>query len=472
MRWRIRSQLLLPPLTLLLGVVGISTWTALASANRARQQIETQMRDIAHTAGEVTLLRNLQTLKLMKGLSGAEYLWGDAHGRPLLDDADKPITTLTTPPGELPAATADWQDLRLGPRVRVGGVAYLCSGVHLGQKSGRDFTLFIFYPESLWRDALWEAVRPSLILGAFGGLASIVLAVGVGQRLSRRIQELERRTRLIAAGDFSPMPLPRRDDELRDLGRSVNDMAGRLAQLQETVQKTERLRLLGQVSGGLAHQLRNGVTGARLALQLHARECHSSVEREALDVALRQLALLEVHLKRFLDLGRTNELRRESCSLTRTLDETVALLRPQCQHARVELRWQAPAEILQVQGDADQLGHLFLNVLGNAIEAAGPGGWVGVAVKETTGDRKKSGEKDDRGSSTLCRCVVIEITDTGPGPPAGVAARLFEPFVTGKREGVGLGLAVARQIVEAHGGNITWGREAGRTCFRIELPLE
>src|SRR5262249_23553362 len=136
MRWSIRYQLLLPPLTLLLGVVGISTWTALASANRARRQIETQMRDIAHTAGEVTLLRNLQTLKLMKGLSGAEYLWGDAQGRPLLDDANKPITTLTTQPGKLPAATTDWQNLHLGPRVMVGGVAYLCTGVHLGQKSG------------------------------------------------------------------------------------------------------------------------------------------------------------------------------------------------------------------------------------------------------------------------------------------------------------------------------------------------
>jgi HAMP domain-containing protein len=99
------------------------------------------------------------------------------------------------------------------------------------------------------------------VLGGSLGLASVVLAIGLARGLSRRIRELERRTRLIAAGDFSPMPQPRRDDQLRDLARSVNDMAQRLAQLQETVQRSDRLRLLGQVSGGLAHQLRDGLGG-------------------------------------------------------------------------------------------------------------------------------------------------------------------------------------------------------------------
>ena len=101
-----------------------------------------------------------------------------------------------------------------------------------------------------------------LVLGGSFGLASVALAIGLGQRLSRRVRELERRTRQIAAGDFSPMPLPAPNDEIRDLARSVNDMAERLARFHEATRRTERLRLLGQVGGGLAHQLRNGLAGA------------------------------------------------------------------------------------------------------------------------------------------------------------------------------------------------------------------
>ncbi|HEY1861691.1 MAG TPA: HAMP domain-containing sensor histidine kinase [Gemmataceae bacterium] len=460
MRWRIRTQILVPLLILLLGVAGIATWTALASANRARLQIETRVRNVAHTFSESKFPLNERILEQMKGLSGAELLFvGSGNAR----KATLPADNLELPSLE-PIAEEDWHDLRLGPRVTSAGNTYLCSGVRFDQP--RRFensdvlyrSLYILYPEALWRNALWDAVWPSLVLGSFVGLASIALAIGVGERLSRRIRELERRTRRIAAGDFSPMPLPGRDDELRDLGQSVNEMAAKLAQLQETVQKTERLRLLGQLSGGLAHQLRNGLTGARLAVQLHARAYAGRADSEALQVALRQLTLLESNLKRLLTLGQTGHLQREPCSLTGLVNEAQVLLGPQCKHAGIDLCWQAPAERFVIDGDRGQLEQLILNVLGNAVEAAGPGGSVGISLAA----------KQENGAA---KAAVVEVSDSGPGPPADVAPRLFEAFVTSKPEGVGLGLAVARQAAEAHGGSIGWRREHDRTCFRIELPV-
>jgi signal transduction histidine kinase len=221
------------------------------------------------------------------------------------------------------------------------------------------------------------------------------------------------------------------------------------------MRKTDQMRLLGQVSGGLAHQLRNGVTGARLAVQLHVRECAGHAAKETLDVALRQLALVEVHLKQFLSLGRSGELRRERCSLTTLIDEAVSLVRPQCRHAGIEIAWLADAADVQVVADAGQLGHLLLNVLSNAIEAAGQGGRIQVRT-----------QRDDKGRG------IIEVRDSGGGPSAEVAQHLFEPFVTGKSDGVGLGLAVAHQVALAHGGSIDWRREAGWTCFQIVLPAE
>ncbi len=460
MRWRIRYQLLLPLLTLLLGVVGVSAWTAVASAGRARQQIEARLRDVGGALGEErTYPLTHPVLAQVQQLSGADFLLESPDGARL--DGTLGDGPVAQPPAD--AVSDDWRDLRLGPPVEVGGRMYLCSGLRLRHEPNRGDILYIFYPEALWRDALWEAVWPSLVLGGSVGLASLGLALGLGQRLSRRLQALERRTRLIAAGDFSPMPLPARNDEIRDLTHSVNEMAQRLAQFQETARRTERFRLLGQVSGGLAHQLRNGLTGARLAVQLFARECAGRVDTAALDVALRQLTLLETHLKRFLDLGRQGPSRLAPCSLPALVGEAVELLRPQCKHACIELRWAPPAADAVVNGDAGQLGQLILNVLGNAVEAAGPGGNVEIrlATPETPFSRDPKGERGD---------LILEVSDSGPGPPPEVAERLFEPFVTGKPEGVGLGLAVARQVAEAHGGRIGWRREEGRTVFRIELP--
>jgi signal transduction histidine kinase len=189
-------------------------------------------------------------------------------------------------------------------------------------------------------------------------------------------------------------------------------------------------------------------------VQLHEQECPTHTDQESLAVALRQLALVEMHLKKFLDVGKTVELQRQPCRLDVLLRDTIALLGPQCRHAKIDLRI-VPAETpaISLHADAGQLGHLFLNVLTNAIEAAGPGGWVEV--------RWGSGAN-----------AFVEIRDSGPGPSPEVAARLFEPFVTGKREGVGLGLAVARQVAVAHGGTIRWAREIDCTCFRIELAGE
>jgi signal transduction histidine kinase len=300
-------------------------------------------------------------------------------------------------------------------------------------------------------EAIADAQRPTLLGLGFAVLA-IGLAFGIGQGIVGRIRSLEQRTRQIADGDFAPMSLPRGDDELRDLTASVNDMAGRLARLKAAVQTTERLRLSGQLAAGLAHQLRNGVTGAKLAIELYT-DGHPDRDAEALDVALRQLALMEANLRRFIDLGRPTGTTPRACSLSEVLSEVVELHRSRCKYAGVELHWEPPAEDVVLNGDPGQLGDVFGNLIGNAVDAVGAGGEVRVTL------------------ARVADSAIIEVSDTGPGPAPDVAARLFEPFVTGKPEGIGLGLAVARHAAEAHGGRIDWRRDDGRTVFQVTLPL-
>jgi signal transduction histidine kinase len=452
MRLSLRYRLLLPLTLLLVGELGATAWAAASAAAEVDRRLAGQLWAVARTLTEPrsTFPLTGPILDQMKGLSGAEFLLVKPNTLPVSTFPDGDVT----PPADVPTATpaGEGEEHTLGPPVTVAGREYRCLRLPLRRRSPPvDGDLYIFYPESLRRTAVREAARPPLILGGLGGLLAVGLGVLIGSRLVRRVRDLEHRTRLIADGDFRPLPLSGPDDEVTDLGRSVNEMARRLAAFQDEQQRSERLRLLGQFSGGLAHQLRNAAAGAKLAVELFLTE-NPSADPEPLQVALRQLARIESNLRQFLDLGKPPAGVRQPCDLVKLIDQAVSLLRPQCQHAGTELRWDPPAEACVIPGDAAQLGHLFGNVIGNAVEAAGPGGTVEVRFAASpTGAQ-------------------IEVTDTGPGPPAEIAGRLFEPFVTGKVEGIGLGLAVAKQAAEAHAGRISWERRDGRTVFRIDLP--
>jgi signal transduction histidine kinase len=440
----IRYRLLIPLGLLLVGVVGASLWIAHVAARRAEERVAGQVGNISQTLSKGTFPLKRPVLEQVKSFSGAEFLFVPAN--------EPPLTTFTTGIPEVPsdAAFAESPESSIGPLVRVHGEEFRCRRLVLREPHpDSGGTVYIFYPEALLKEAIADAERPSL-LGLLFGLGAVGLTFGIGQRLVGRIRALEKRTRQIAAGDFSPMPLPYAKDELRDLTVSVNDMAERLAKLNQAVERTERLRLTSQLASGLAHQLRNGVTGAKLSVQVYLSE-HAEEDTEALDVTLRQLNLMESNLRRFIDLGRPGSGKREACSLTRILSEVVELHRPRCKHAGIELLWDPPDYEYVIVGDAGQLADLFVNLVGNAVDALGSSGEVSITVR-------RAGER-----------IVVEVSDSGPGPPPEVASRLFEPFVTGKPEGIGLGLAVARHAAEAHGGGIAWRREKGRTIFRVEL---
>jgi signal transduction histidine kinase len=442
-RLGIRYRLLVPLALLLVGVVGTSLWSARVAARRAEERVAAQVHSISNTLTDAKFSLNANILDQMKSLSGAEFLL-------IHPDGSRLSTFPTTRVDVSTDQTFDGVgENELGPAVSVNGSEYRCRRLVLPPRSpDAGAAVYIFYPESLLEEAIADAVRPSFLGLAFG-LVAVVLTFAIGQRLVGRIRALERRTRQIAGGDFSPMPLPRANDELRDLTASVNEMTERLARLHHAVERTERLRLTAQLSSGLAHQLRNSVTGAKLAMQVYL-DGHPNGDQEALQVTLRQLAVMEANLRRFIDLGRPTEGKRESCSLSSILTEVVELHRPRCKHAGIELRWE-PANDVRLDGDAGQLGDLFGNLVGNALDAIGTGGEVIVSLAA-----------DDS-------IATVEVSDTGPGPSPDVAGRLFEPFVTGKPEGIGLGLAVAQHAARAHGGEITWLRVGTRTVFRVRL---
>jgi signal transduction histidine kinase len=256
--------------------------------------------------------------------------------------------------------------------------------------------------------------------------------------------------------------LPAVDDEIRDLSVAVNRTAEMLTDYEQQVRRSEQMRTATMLGASIAHQIRNAVTGCRMAIDLHAVDCCASDDRECLDVAQRQLRLMESQLQRFLRIGkRPAEMVQRHVDLGDLVENLLPLIRPVAQHAGVQLGCRIASGRLAVRGDDDALGQVVINLLLNAVQAAQQNGI------ERQGLRRVNIEV----STTEAHAAEIVISDSGAGPADSVATSLFEPFVTDKAEGAGLGLAAAKEVVAAHGGSIGWNRENGMTRFRVELPL-
>jgi len=459
MRWPIHLQLLLP--MLLIAVLAIGLTSAISgsmAASRVRRQQEENLHRVLATLTEAAFPLTERVLRQMSGLSGAEFVLLDNRGRveaKTLAVADAELDELH----QLPLQKGSMR-VSADPVAEIAGRRYLGHRVPvlLPANLPARQSLVVLYEEDRWRSAARQATYPALIAGCLAALAAMLMAALVARRFVGPIQQLGQETARIAEGCFQPAAVPKRNDEIRDLALAVNSMAEKLSRYEAAVRDRERLRTLAQLGAGMAHQLRNSATGARMAIELHRRGGPAGKNAEALDVAMRQLRLMESYLQRLLQVDRAGERPRADVDLAESLRGVLDLVRPACVHGGVELDYCDPDDRLVAWGEADSLRDVLMNVTLNAVEAAKrPGGQeprVRVALDRLNAERG-----------------VIRVEDNGAGPAAAVQENLFEPFVTDKPEGVGLGLFLARRVVEAHGGTIGWHRQDGWTCFSIELPL-
>jgi signal transduction histidine kinase len=466
MRWPLRHQILLPMVGILLLTIGVvSVLNAWLASRRVRRQIETQLVDLAETLQATNFPLESSVLKQTRGLTGAEYVVLDRAGqsRAASDDALLPLAE---------AAGQESRPLDLAHPVVAGQHRYLHAAVQVDRRAvgGQAITLHVFYPEATWREARWQAVWPPLAIGGaavvFVALAAFLLAA----HLTQPIERLRVHVGRIGEGAFSAVPLPPRDDEIRDLAVAVNRMTGQLTGYEEKTRQSERLRALGTLGGGIAHQIRNAATGCRIALDLHGRDCPvaaTGTVEEPLSVAVRQLELIETHVQRFLALGRPAVRERTMVDLAGAAEQAISLVRPMAEHLGASLDFERPRESIVLAADAEALVQMLLNLLVNAVQATA-GAQVRVGAYVPAPDLQvvvHLSRIDDR----RCR---IAVGDQGPGPAPAIQERLFEPFATDKPGGTGLGLVVTRQIAEDHGGLVRWERKEDRTWFIVELPLE
>lgn len=449
MRRPILRQILAPLVSL---VVGGVLATSLGSAWWVARQSEVRRaEELARVVDVLTVAQfpyHPEVLRRMAGLSGAEFFVLDGGGglvagtRSLEPEDRRRLAALPASPR--------WEHEATASPVQVAGEAHLAARIPL--KTPAPQSLVVVSRLTSWPRAAREFAVGSLAIGGLAALGATLAGALVARRIVEPLRELSGHAARLAQGDFRPLAEPRQDDEIRRLTRSFNAMTRQLQDYARRVRDQERLATWDRLAAGIVHDVRNAVTGARMALDWHAREAPET-SAEGLDIARRQLRIVEELLERYRSPAAPLALRSERCDLRPIVDEVLALMEFRCHHTGIALEWSPPAEPVEVRGDATALRQTILNLVSNAIEAAPPG----------------------RGRVTLAAGRAgphwrLTVRDNGPGPPADLADRLFEPLVTGRPEGTGLGLAVARQLTLAQAGELAWRRIGPETAFFLDLP--
>lgn len=458
-RWplsSLRFRLLLPILLVsLLAAAVVAAASLYLGKQWAMRDVNDRFIAVEQTVREASFPLTPSVVSSLARLSRTELLAVDDRGR---------IVAST-----LPLTDAEIAALKLSDLATSKAAAEFPASVSL---SGGKFLVFRFIRNAnrgndiaddprhvvvLFDQASVDAARRRAgLLPLMTGLSTIVLLTSLmlvlTTRLTGRLSKLKREVERIASGDFESSVADNGPDEVGLLGTAVDKMTRQLQQLWLQVNRQQREKLLHQVGAGMAHQLRNTLTGARLALELHRQDCPHGRSDE-LEVALREMEVAEDYVKRLLVVGAQPQQNDEAALVSTCIRNVLATHAAVAKHLRVELDWQYSERDLKwvaVQ-DGATFTAAISNLVLNALQAGSS-----VSVEFVV--------------ESASRCHV-HVSDNGPGFEPGIAEQVFEPFITSKPEGLGLGLPLVRRAAEKLNGGVEWRRENERTSFHFWCPV-
>ena len=221
--------------------------------------------------------------------------------------------------------------------------------------------------------------------------------------------------------------------------------------------RSEKMATTGEMAAIIAHEIRNSLTSVKMILQLELeREGLLESDREALEVATNSVQRMETVVTDLLKFARPSPAQFQPQWVNAILRESISLTQHQIRRKALVLTEGFTPNLPPVQGDADQLKEVFVNLLLNAAQAVPDGGEISIFSRLGAGGGR----------------VEVRVEDTGPGIPEGQEERIFDPFFTTKTDGTGLGLSMSRRTVEAHGGSISaTNRPDGGALFTAWLPV-
>lgn len=304
-----------------------------------------------------------------------------------------------------------------------------------------------------------EQTLPWVVLCA--SLFLLVMAAGLWFVISREVlRPLEQIRIVIQQEQRGAAGLVQVAATMRELRETVHRTQAELHESNKNLRHVEKLALVGQLAAGVAHSVRNPLTSVKLRLFSLERGLMLS-PRQQEDFAVISDAIRHVDgiVSNFLEFSRRPSLKLESVSPSSVVDASLRLLESRLAVFPVTLALQRKKALPVVQADPDQLREALLNILLNACEAMDYSGSLHIEELLTRGPRD-------------ALYAAVRVSDTGPGIAPEIMDELFTPFVSTKEQGTGLGLPIAKSILEEHGGDIVVHSLPGEgTTFTLMLPV-
>jgi signal transduction histidine kinase len=303
-----------------------------------------------------------------------------------------------------------------------------------------------------------------LAVGVAGAVViCAVLFMVLAVVIHRPMLELQQKIAQVRAGDlFVRVEFADRNDEIGDLGRHFNEMVQQLRESREEIERlhrnqfsrAEHLATLGEMAAGLAHEIRNPLAGIAGVMEIVGRDLPpNSPAIEVLGEVRHEVLHINRIVSELLEIARPKPPVYRLGNLAAVAEHATLFARDQAAARKVTMEVAKDEPLPELEFDSGQIHQVLLNLLLNAVQACNEGGSVRVEFA--------SHEKT----------VTVSVSDTGKGIAPAVLPNIFRPFFTTKGDGTGLGLSLARRIVEDHGGRLEATSELGKgSCFTLSLP--
>ncbi|MFH1739110.1 MAG: ATP-binding protein [bacterium] len=284
----------------------------------------------------------------------------------------------------------------------------------------------------------------------------------LGRRILSPINRFVKYAQRIADGDYTPiMPARPYRDEFSDLAIAFNHMIDELDHREDILVQSHKLRAVGTLTAGVAHELNNPVNNITLTAHMLLEDYKDLSDEERLDMVndvVGEVARCKNIIRSLLDFARESESTVKPLDLGEVIEETVTLASNQINLKGARVNVDVRPRLPRIYGDMQQLSQVFLNLILNALDVTQKGGRIDILV----------------GPSEDPMFLAVRVTDYGSGIPDHILPSIFDPFFTtkSKRGGTGLGLAVSQGIIAKHGGRIDVTSKVGMgTTFTVTLPV-